>query len=148
MLASKVTRETLEAAAAEVCVCLDLDRKNDAGTRWRVKVLPLVPESAYTPGGRRRKGEKGNAPYQRTSFSYFRRGGRVHAVCWHGFRDFFRAVYRREPDAVFKTAIATYQGSADFEDRYPETGHRNVGPPIAPLAMAEACECPESGYAR
>ena len=148
MIVSNVTKNTLETAAIEVGVTLNIDALNKVGTRWRVKVLPLVPAEAYTPSGRRRTGEKGNAPYQRTSPSYFNRGRRVHAVCWHGFRDFFRAVFRREPDAVFRTILATYRGSDDFETKYPETGYINFGPPIAPVTAAEVCACPDSGLVR
>ena len=145
MKATNVTRDVLEAAATEVGVALDLDAHNLKGNRWRVKVIPIVPADAYTPGGRRRRGERGNAPYQRISASYFQHGRRVHAVCWHGFRDFLRAVYRRKPDAVFVTMYTTYTGASNFEDTYQATGYLNIGPLVAPIAACEACTCPESG---
>jgi hypothetical protein len=72
-------------------------------------------------------------------------GRRVHAVCWHGFRDFFRAVYLREPNARFATAYDTWKGSEDFEARFLETGYRNIGSQMCPVSAAEACRCPESG---
>jgi hypothetical protein len=172
MIASKVTRETLESAAAEIGVTLDVTTLNAKGTRHRVKVNPgsLPPEAYYRCGSckgtgkdvytsacaqcrgtgrswRKRKGEAGDNRYQRTSASYMRDDRRVFAVCWHGFRDFFRAVYRVTPDAIFRTAMDTWRGSADFEARFPESGHKNIGAPIAPIAAAEACRCPSSGYA-
>lgn len=97
--------------------------------------------------GKRWKDDRGDSPYQRESVGYMSAGRRVNAVCWHGFRDYFRAVYKREPLAVFKTGVATWKGSEHFEANYRETGYKNIGPPIAPVAMAEACRCPDSGRA-
>jgi len=143
MIASKVTRETLEAAARDIGVAAQID---GMGRRFKVKLLPDVPAECYTAGGRRKRGERGHAPYQRTSAGTHDER-RVHAVCWHGFRDYFRAVYKREPDAVFRTAIDTWRGADDFEARYRASGHHNVGSQIYPRAMAEVCACPESGMA-
>jgi hypothetical protein len=148
MLASKVTREALESAAAECGVRVEISTLSGSGLRHRVKVLPKVPAEAYTPSGRRKRGTRGDAPYQRTSAAVmFREGARVHAVCWHGFRDFFRAVYRREPGAIFRTALDTWRGAEDFEARFRASGHRNIGAPIAPVCAAEACRCGEEGLA-
>jgi len=96
---------------------------------------------------RRWKDERGDAHYQRESAGYGNAGRRVHAVCWHGFRDYFRAVFSKAPDAVFRTAYDTWRGSDDFEARYRESGHRNIGSPIAPVSAAEACRCLEAGLA-
>lgn len=160
MQASKVSRQTLEDAAAEIGVTVEIITVNAAGTRHRVKLYPLTTPDLYRPACkwhrdqdcasecrcRRKRGEAGDSKYQRTSsMVMFREGRRVHAVCWHGFRDFFRAVYRREPDAVFRTAMATYRGSEGFEATFPETGHRNIGSQMAPVCAAEACRCPEAG---
>ncbi len=79
--------------------------------------------------------------YRRTSPS----GQRVNAVCWHGFRDFFRALYRRTPEAIAKTALATYDGTEGFEETFPETGNRNIGSRFHPLCMADACVCVDQG---
>jgi len=144
MLASNVTRETLIKAASEVGVTLDLDRRNRAGTRWRLRLLPQVHPWNLTKGGRRRPGPHGDTKYQRESVGYSTAGRRVHAVCWHGHRDFFRAVYDREPEAIFRTVLTTYKGWADFESHYSATGSRNIGPPIAPVPVSEACRCQSS----
>jgi len=93
-----------------------------------------------------RKGERGNRKYQRISASTYN-DRRVYAVCWHGFRDYFRAVYALAPDAVFNTAFDRWKGSQDFEERYRSSGHRNVGSQMAPRCAAEVCACPESGMA-
>ena len=158
MQASKVQRATIEAAAAEIGVAVDITTQNSAGTRHRVKLNSNPPDSAYRPACkwhreqgraeacrcRRWNDERGDAPYQRSDV----RGNdrRVNAVCWHGFRDFFRAVYRIEPGAVFHTAFDTWRGSEDFELRFRESGHRNIGSQMCPMAAAEACRCPQSGY--
>jgi hypothetical protein len=146
MLASKVTRKTLESAAAEIGVTLDMTSLNSAGTRHRVKVNPGARDGERFESPSGRKGSP-MSKYQRISTSTFNGGRRVHAVCWHGFRDFFRAVYRREPGAVFKTAFDTWKGSEDFEARFAFSGHRNIGSQVAPMMAAEACVCPSSGYA-
>lgn len=148
MLASKITREALESAAAAVGVRVEISTLSGSGLRHRVKLYPIVPAEALTPSGRRKRGERGDARYQRTSAAVmFREGRRVHAVCWHGFRDFFRAVYRRAPGAIFRTALDTWRGSEDFEARYRASGVRNVGAQIAPVCAAEACRCGEQGIA-
>lgn len=147
MIASNVKRETLESASASIGVRLDITTLNQKGTRHRVKVFPIVPDSAFTKSGRRKRGERGDARYQRTSFSFMHNERRVAAVCWHGFRDFFRAVFAIEADAKFATALDTWNGAADFEARYRESGTRNAGAPIAPVCHAEACRCGEQGMA-
>jgi len=127
MTGSNVSRETLERAAAEVGVTLDMSPLSANGRRWRIKVNP-------GPGGKARK-------YQRHSASCFSPNRRVYAVCWHGFRDFFRAVYRVEPDAVFRSALDTWHGSADFEARFEASGSHVVGAPVYPVTWLDLCEC-------
>lgn len=83
----------------------------------------------------------GNARHQRESAGYFSGGRKVHAVCWHGHADFMTLVYRADRTARIETGIATYADSADFQARYRETASRNIGAPIAPVAMASACRC-------
>lgn len=150
MIASKVSREVLESAARSIGVRAEVNTLNTAGTRHRVKLYPEAyadPENRLTARGNRRRDERGDYKYQRTSAGYMQNERRVFAVCWHGFRDYFRAVYAQTPDAVFRTAMDTWHGAADFEDRFRASGHRNIGPQIAPVLAAEACRCPSSGYA-
>lgn len=156
MIASHVTRATLESAAEKIGVAVDITTLNTAGTRHRVKVNSAPTESNYriatARDGRtyqvRYRDERGDAPYQRESVGYSHAGYRTHAVCWHGFRDFFRAVYASTPCATFRTSVDTWRNAEDFEARFPASGHRNIGPPIAPVPMADACRCPDRGYAR
>ena len=147
MIAAGITGDALRAAAQAVGVTVDMRALNAKRTRWQVKVNPgPLPLEALTPKGNRRKGPAGNNRYQRVSGSAYR-SGRVNAVCWHGFRDFFRAAFRLAPDAVFRTALDTWRGSADFEARFRESGFRNVGAPIAPRYACDVCVCPEAGEA-
>jgi len=155
MIATNVSREILESAAQKVGVSLDVTTLNQKGTRHRVKVNSAPTDVNYriatAKDGRtypvRYSDERGDAPYQRESVGYSSAGRRVSAVCWHGFRDFFRAVYAENPGATFRTAVDTWKNAEDFEARFPASGQRNIGPRIAPVSMADACRCPDRGYA-
>lgn len=155
MIATNVTREILESAAQKVGVSLDVTTLNQKGTRHRVKVnsapTPANYRTATARDGRtyqvRFADERGDAPWQRESVGYGSAGRRVNAVCWHGFRELFRAVFAETPDAIFRTAVDTWRGSKDFEARFAESGNRNIGPRIAPVRMVDACRCSDRGIA-
>jgi hypothetical protein len=51
------------------------------------------------------------------------------------------------PEAKFTTAMAVWNGKEDFEARYRESGMRNVGSMMCPITAAEACRCPDAGFA-
>ena len=68
---------------------------------------------------------------------------KVNAVCWHGHRDFMREVFKINPDARIKSAVADYRGSDDFERTFPGTGHRNIDSQMYPTEMQDACVCEE-----
>ena len=157
MIASGITREQLELAAERVCVSVDCAPLNARGTRWCVKVRPKVSDECYrwheskgdafAPGafrerGCRYEGARGDAPYQRVRAS--ERGQRVQAVCWHGFRDYFRACFALAPDATFRTALDHWRGAADFENRFEQTAARPTGPRMFGFTVSEVCACPES----
>jgi len=94
----------------------------------------LRPDAAF-------KDENGNYMYQRTSASAFNSERRVFAVCWHGHRDFMRAIFEADPDARIKTMWADYRGSEDFEEKFPGTAYRNVGSMMYPMRASEVCAC-------
>jgi hypothetical protein len=75
------------------------------------------------------------------NYRSIKRGRRIAAVCWHGHRDFFRALYRRSPEARIKTALADYRGTDGFERDFPATGQGNVGSWAEPQAAQDACDC-------
>lgn len=88
------------------------------------------------------RGENGELPYQRISQSRMSgiRGRRIAAVCWHGHRDFMRALFRTNPEARIKTALADYRGSEDFERKFSGTyGNGNS----YNLDYGQACTCLE-----
>jgi hypothetical protein len=88
-------------------------------------------------------GEKieGDYKYQRTSASGFHDERRVHAVCWHGHRDYMLAIFKREPEARIKTMWADYRGMDNFMDKYPQTAYQNVGSMMYPRRAYEICNC-------
>lgn len=75
-------------------------------------------------------------------------GRKIAAACWHAHRDYFRALYKLNPSAVIKSALATYEGSADFEAQFEATGDRNIGSAFEPQSMRTACECSENDNPR
>ncbi len=60
-------------------------------------------------------------------------------LCWHGFRDVFRAVMAVNPSARIQTGKTVYKGSQGFEDGYMSTGDQNVGSMFQPAYMPEMC---------
>src|SRR5690606_19018612 len=101
-----VSLGTLEAVAESVGVKLYIVRQtNRKGTAWQLTLRPA--------------GDR-----------YYRRGHsgrRIWAVCWHGHRDFFRALFERAPNAKVRTVVASYDGREDFERTHSITGDRNIG---------------------
>lgn len=92
---------------------------NSAGTRISVK-LGTADSKAYG---------------SRTAAS----GRHGKYLCWHGFRDVFRAVMAVNPTAVVRSGIAVYKGRDGFENTYPDTAYKNVGSMVDPSYMPELC---------
>jgi len=69
-------------------------------------------------------------------------------VCWHGFRDFLRALFALAPNAEVRTLMARYQGVAHFERTYRATqqeGGSYMGMnPMIPYE--QACTCGENEH--
>ena len=135
MIIRKTSIDAVERAANSVGVSVNIRHTGPSrggGETLSVKVnLPDGPEGS--PNDRER--------YRRISHS----GRKINAVCWHGFRDFFRALFEYTPDAVVKTALATYAGSKGFEATFPATGAKNIGSMFEPMAIADACLCADCG---
>jgi len=132
MIARNVKLETLEGAARKVGVKLDVEPK---GRGFRVKVYPSDSSAEREHYRAKRYACRTQAGEPRMK--------RVYAVCWHGFRDFFRAVYAKEPKAIFRTAMATYNGRDDFRRNFEATGDRNIGSMMIPLSARDGCACEE-----
>lgn len=86
----------------------------------------------------------GFLPYQRMSQNYYGNGRKIAAVCWHGHRDFMRALFRLAPEARIKSALADYRGSDDFERSYRATFGEGNG---YNLSYGQACGCEHSAVA-
>lgn len=66
-------------------------------------------------------------------------------VCWHGHRDFFRALYKLAPRAVVRTAMAVYRDAEDFEAHFESTRRQLGGESWVGMMKpyADACTCSE-----
>ncbi len=149
MIAKNVTQEQLERAAKKVGVSLYDLRHVSRGIRFTLKTgEPSVRRMDWR--GKMRLAP----PYQRLS-QRARQSDAVAtkgvtfypvipgAVCWHGHRDFFRAVYDLAPDAEFRTAMAVYKGREHFESVFPSTyfqDSQRMGYTM-PRPYVEACSC-------
>lgn len=117
MIARGVTREQIAEAAQAVGVATDIGPK---GRGWTF-TLSLRPDKKY-----QRRGHAGR---------------KVNAVCWHGHYDFMFKLFTAQPDATLISAMARYDGRADFENNADGSGARNIGSQMHPLAYEDACDC-------
>src|SRR4051812_477846 len=122
MIAKNVTLENLTCAAAATGVRIE-NHQQLSVTRHRF-VLRLAPSHQW----------------QRLNHTLSRR---VAAVCWHGHRDFFRALFRCAPAAVVSTSrMGKTKYTADsFEHIFESTGYVNIGSMVQPCYYRNACEC-------
>ena len=128
-----VTADQLRDAAAEVGVLLRYITPKGRG--WQLTLKPDVQRRPSKHGYGRILPE---TRYQRRGVY---KGQRIDAVCWHGHRDFMRAIFQMNPDAVIISSWARYNGSVDFEEKLQETGRRNLGSVVCPMYAQEACFC-------
>jgi|SRR6185295_5766246 len=126
MVASGITSNSvLYAAAASVAVRIkDCRAINARGTRYRFTL---------TLDDSRR--------WQRRSHT----GRRVHAVCWHGHRAFFRRLFELAPTAVVQSSarlngVNVRYTAESFERDHPDTGQTNIGSLFEPCAYVDACD--------
>jgi hypothetical protein len=112
---------------------------NDKGKKFPQVHGRLIPD---------REIPKRDRKYRKVSASFFNQGRETFAVCWHGHRDFFRALFAEFPEATvttYRMGLIHYTAE-NFEDTFPDTGWINVGPPIAPVSASDACKCPEGAF--
>jgi len=153
-----VTEEDIRNAAKACGVAIFSDwsgngiRKDGRALNFRLGLgTERVAEGRYTSeDGKRREYPR---LWQRASASPFENGfswqgetsasepRRVASVCWHGHYAFMRYLLTIRPEARIKTAFADYRGIGRFLSEAPYTGERNVGAPIYPVAMEDACFC-------
>ena len=132
MIIRHTTEEAVVAAAAAVSVRAKfsfrpyrnhLQGKNHEGEALGVADVTIRPDTGCT---QRKIGPTGR---------------RIHAVCWHGHRDFLRALFTRTPMAIVVTAVAQYRGRDHFEISFVATGAQNIGSQAYPRRLDRACEC-------
>lgn len=128
-----ITPEQAREAAAAVGVSIHGDylgtgiSRDGRGIRFRIGVDATQPRNA-----------NGDLPYQRISMNHYMRQRRIAAVCWHGHRDYMRAVFDINPDARIQTALADYHGRDEFERTHADTyGTGNDWN----LSYGQACRC-------
>lgn len=63
------------------------------------------------------------------------------SACWHAHRDVLAEIFRACPDARVKSVMADYRGADDFERKFPDTAHVNIGSMVYPVAAGDSCLC-------
>ena len=150
MLARNVSLEDLTHAAEVVGIeIVDFRPAGKTGARFR-----LAPRRLRTPAGRISKLDTGRLCAIRRNFG---KEKRINSVCWHGHRDFFRALFQRRPEARIQTTLLARENrfnlhhgeltterwytAENFERVYPGTGDLNIGSMIDPQMMRDSCAC-------
>lgn len=64
-------------------------------------------------------------------------GRHMPKASWQAHRDVMRAIFASDPDAVLKTALATYKGRSDFERNFERTGDQNCGSQMFPKRIRD-----------
>jgi len=70
-------------------------------------------------------------------------GRRLTAACYHGHYAFMESLFDLEPEAVIRSAMATYDGQEQFYNTAGNAGYRNIGSQMTPLCYEDACDCAE-----
>lgn len=96
------------------------------------------------------KKENGHYRYQRRSAGWHNPERKIFALCWHGYREVLREIFKLSPKSKIYTALAKKAGipcytSQNFEEVFEQTGHIEIGAPIMPIQAREACFCSETG---
>ncbi len=134
LLATEHIKHCILTAAAQTGVRI-IEGRTPIRGRFVYFRLGLIERTTIGPRG----GKHWECDYQRTSWYHSTRC--VNAVCWHGYRDFMKALFHLLPNLKLVTAIACYNGVDDFNAKFVETGYRNIGSQMQPMQYREACTC-------
>jgi hypothetical protein len=63
------------------------------------------------------------------------------AACWHAHRDVMKELFARYPNAKLSSAMAKYDGRADFLANFEATGYANIGSQMFPVQARDSCDC-------
>ena len=85
----------------------------------------------------------GTKKYQRAGFMRNNDGSRrkIGSVCWHGHRDWMKAIFKINPDAIIISKLARYDGIDDFNSTFPDTYYTDVGSMMKPAYYGELFFC-------
>lgn len=64
-------------------------------------------------------------------------GRHMRKASWEAHRDVMAALFDTDPEAIIKTAMATYRGRKHFHDSFPDTARVNVGSQARPATMPD-----------
>ena len=147
MRITKTTESELHAALAECAPNLMFRRIDGANAKLTAFTVTLTVKSS--------KGMYGRLGFSRKDDGERRAVG---SACWHGYRDFFRALYRQwlhdhsgtGPQVTSGLDAEThrpikYTGPRSFEATHAKTGLRNIGSMADPLTYRDACHCESTG---
>lgn len=110
---------------------------NQKGTRYRVWI---GVKSSRRPGARVSQERYGG-------WGYNPKPRRIGSACWHAHRDFFKEIFKINPDAEIHTALAKYKGIEDFEDKFPATAYGGgMAGPAMVQGIGDACNCDEGEW--
>jgi hypothetical protein len=70
-----------------------------------------------------------------------RKARHVNSACYHAHRDFLYALFERAPHARAVTALALYEGLADFKATHWRAASLNVGSYFEPVRFEDCCDC-------
>ena len=79
--------------------------------------------------------ENGSDRFRRKNAALNRR---LNATCWHGYEEFMAECYRLNPNAKFRTALASYSDVVDFHRQVRDAEPISIG---GGVSYQEACMC-------
>lgn len=83
---------------------------------------------------------KGSDAFRATS-EFGGRSRKKWAVCYHGHYAFMRMMFEAFPDAKLRSAMAKFDGLADFNACAGMVGLKNVGSRVYPVRFEDSCKC-------
>lgn len=94
-------------------------RREGKGYRFRLALRERLPT--------------GELKFQKIGYD----GRRTSGVCWHGYREFLMALFRKFPEARVQTALGDFRGRDNFLQNYRRTRDRRS----FNFTMATRCVC-------
>lgn len=126
MKVTNTTRAAIEQAIEQTghITTYNFQNVGTKGTAFRFTLRPLAKDRYF-----------GRQSYP----SMVGRERKVHAVCWHGYKEFLTHLFELSPDAVVTTALATYRGREDFLAKFPDTANHSVNSFLG-ITVTDGCD--------